>query len=766
MVSTSQEADKQKELASRYINSTARHIFLTGKAGTGKTTFLKKIIHDTHKKAIVAAPTGIAAINAGGITLHSLFQLPFASFIPSDSGLVNLPITTEVKTPLSLIRGIKFFDAKRKLLRELELLIIDEVSMLRADILDAIDSILRHVRRQRKVPFGGVQMLFIGDLLQLPPVVGNGEWAVLKHFYPGMFFFNARVLKESPPVYIELDHIYRQTDQDFISLLNKLRDNRANAEELARLNRLVKPGFDPTHHEGYIFLTTHNYKAEQINKRAMQKIRKPEFTYDALVEGDFGEKLYPVEYTLRLKEGAQVMFIKNDHSGEKRYFNGKIGIIDSLGDDYINVRFEDGTPTVKVERYVWENKKYSVHQDTSQIVETLTGTFSHYPVKTAWAITIHKSQGLTFDKAVIDVSSAFAPGQIYVALSRLSGLNGLVLSEAIPSNPPKQETVLTEFASNRLSYNALQDSLEQDAKTYLNRELLRAYDLDELCDTVKWHVKSYNKDEARSVMQGFKPWADDLYADCLSLKVISDRFLKQLKHLIAAGDMADLQARVTKAGNYFKPELKKFSQRILDHIMNIHMMKGVKKYTSELRDLESTFFSKLQFLSKTDTLLKTIPANIEPTRKNTNDPQLNAERDKMLSEEVTNILATGKKRSSKSRKSISEQEKQAGKVKGHSAALSYGLYLKGKSIEDIAKERELSESTIMTHMIQYVQKGLLDVGLFLEKEKMSQILAASKAVNSTRLTDIMAVLGDEFTFTDVRLALAAKNSDDTESQDV
>lgn len=766
MVSTSQEADKQKELASRYINSTARHIFLTGKAGTGKTTFLKKIIHDTHKKAIVAAPTGIAAINAGGITLHSLFQLPFASFIPSDSGLVNLPITTEVKTPLSLIRGIKFFDAKRKLLRELELLIIDEVSMLRADILDAIDSILRHVRRQRKVPFGGVQMLFIGDLLQLPPVVGNGEWAVLKHFYPGMFFFNARVLKESPPVYIELDHIYRQTDQDFISLLNKLRDNRANAEELARLNRLVKPGFDPTHHEGYIFLTTHNYKAEQINKRAMQKIRKPEFTYDALVEGDFGEKLYPVEYTLRLKEGAQVMFIKNDHSGEKRYFNGKIGIIDSLGDDYINVRFEDGTPTVKVERYVWENKKYSVHQDTSQIVETLTGTFSHYPVKTAWAITIHKSQGLTFDKAVIDVSSAFAPGQIYVALSRLSGLNGLVLSEAIPSNPPKQETVLTEFASNRLSYNALQDSLEQDAKTYLNRELLRAYDLDELCDTVKWHVKSYNKDEARSVMQGFKPWADDLYADCLSLKVISDRFLKQLKHLIAAGDMADLQARVTKAGNYFKPELKKFSQRILDHIMNIHMMKGVKKYTSELRDLESTFFSKLQFLSKTDTLLKTIPANIEPTRKNTNDPQLNAERDKMLSEEVTNILATGKKRSSKSKKSISEQEKQAGKVKGHSAALSYGLYLKGKSIEDIAKERELSESTIMTHMIQYVQKGLLDVGLFLEKEKMSQILAASKAVNSTRLTDIMAVLGDEFTFTDVRLALAAKNSDDTESQDV
>ncbi len=766
MVSASREANKQKELASRYINSTARHIFLTGKAGTGKTTFLKKIINDTHKKAIVAAPTGIAAINAGGVTLHSLFQLPFASFVPSESGLENLPITTEIKTPLSLIRGVKFFDAKRKLLRELELLIIDEVSMLRADILDAIDTILRHVRRRRRVPFGGVQMLFIGDLLQLPPVVGNDEWAVLKHFYPGMFFFNARVFKESPPVYIELEHIYRQSDKHFIALLNKLRDNRANAEDLAVLNKLVKPGFDPTHHEGYIFLTTHNYKAEQINKRALQKIRKPEFTYEALLEGDFGEKLYPVDCTLRLKEGAQVMFIKNDHTGEKRYFNGKIGIVDSLGDDYINVRFEDGTSSVKVDRYVWENKKYSVNRDNNEIVETLTGTFSHYPLKTAWAITIHKSQGLTFDKAVIDVSSAFAPGQIYVALSRLTGLSGLVLSESLPSSPPKQEAMLTEFASTRQPYTALLDSLVKDAKAYLNRELLRAYDLEELCDTVKWHVKSYNKDEARSAKQGFKSWADELYADCLSLKTISDRFLKQLKHLISSGDMAVLQVRVTKAGNYFKPELKKFSHRILDHIKDIQSLKGVKKYTSELRDLESTFFSKIQFLSKTDTLLKNIPANVEPTSKNTNDPQLSADREKMLDEELTSILSAGKKQAPKSGKSSSDQEKKAKTVKGFSAEISYGLYLKGKSIEDIARERELSESTIMSHMIQYVQKGLLDVKLFLDKEKMNQILAASKAVNSTRLTEIMAVLGDEFTFTDVRLALAAKDSEDQASQKV
>lgn len=744
-----------KQLASRFINSTSRHIFLTGKAGTGKTTFLREIVNHTHKKAIIAAPTGIAAINAGGVTLHSLFQMPFASFVPADNSLANMRINTEIKTPQSLIRGIKFFEAKRKLLRELELLIIDEVSMLRADILDAIDTILRHIRRKRSLPFGGVQILFIGDLLQLPPVVKNADWDILRNFYPSMFFFNAKVLQNNPPLYIELEHIYRQSDPHFISILNKLRDNQLDTSTITFLNNYVKSGFDPENSKGYVFLTTHNYKADNINNKAINKIRKPEFVYDAIVEGDFNEKLYPLDYNLRLKEGAQVMFVKNDHTGEQRYYNGKIGTVESLREKHIEVSFSDGSPPTKVDRYIWENKKYSVNPQNNDIEEQLTGTFSHYPIKLAWAITVHKSQGLTFAKAVIDVSSAFAPGQIYVALSRLTGLEGLVLSEALPRKPPEQDIQLSRFFASKPSPDDLLQSLKKDSQIFIRQELLRTYDFTDLSQAVYRHLQTYTKDELRSAKQGFRPWAVALQADITALKQIADRFLKQLSVILKTGNVIALQQRVKKAGAYFKPELKKLSQCVLDQMVTINGIKGVKKYTKELQDLESIFFGRIQMLHKMDVLIKTMIENTEPTRKNTTDPNLQKERDEMLSDDVKSILNKGKKRPKNKSDSEPDYDNPDKGQKGYSAVVSYKLFKDGKTIEEIAKIRDLAETTIMSHMVQNVENGKLEAGHFLEKEKMHQILKASKAVNSTMLSEIMAVLGDEFTYTDIRMALAA-----------
>ncbi len=745
--------DNKKQLASRFINSTGRHIFLTGKAGTGKTTFLKDIVEQTHKKAVVAAPTGIAAINAGGVTLHSLFQLPFGSFIPSDNSLAQMTITTEVHTPRSLIRGTKFFEAKRKLLRELELLIIDEVSMLRADLLDAIDNILRHVRRKRGIPFGGLQILFIGDLQQLPPVIKNDEWDILQRHYQSMFFFQAKALQNNPPLTIELDHIYRQSDPRFIAILNKLRDNKIGADDTASLNRYVKPSFNPLNAEGYIFITTHNHKADCINNEAIQKINKPEYVYDAMVEGDFGEKLYPVDFSLRLKEGAQVMFVKNDYSGEGRYHNGKIGVVESLSDNHIKVRFNDGSPPANVDRYTWENKKYSLNPDNNEIEENRTGIYSHFPLKLAWAITVHKSQGLTFEKAVIDVSSAFAPGQIYVALSRLTGLGGLVLSETLPGRPPGQDPQLKAFYEGKPSTDVLKESLKADSQKYVGQELLRTFDFSDLGDSVKWHIKGYNKEKCRSAKQDFRPWALALHADLMTMKTVADRFLTQLMQMLRKEDNAALQKRVNKATVYFKPQLQNFSKRIMDHIVAVNILKGMKAYIRELRELESIFFGRIQMLHKSEALIKALLENTEPTKATTGNPALQQEREAMMGEEVKHILEKGRKKQARQRKSKSVEDKQ--EKKDTSAEISYQLYKEGISIEEIVKLRGLAFSTIMSHMATNVENGLLDVSLFLEKEKMEQILAASKAVDSKKLTDIMAVLGDEFTYTDVRMALAA-----------
>jgi energy-coupling factor transporter ATP-binding protein EcfA2 len=413
------------QLATDFVVATNRAVFLTGKAGTGKTTFLRQIKQHTHKQTAVVAPTGVAAINAGGSTIHSFFQLPFNPYLPEkQSGIA----TTSVAGKSELISRIKITSNRKKIFQELELLIIDEISMVRCDTLDAIDVILRHFRYRPNEPFGGVQLLLIGDMFQLSPVAVGREWSELSQYYKSPYFFHSRVIMQQSPIYIELDKIYRQNNDDFIEVLNAVRNNNLSPEGYALLQKRYDPHFKPAKDENYITLSTHNYIADEINANELASVPGVVEVFKATIKGEYPEKNYPLDSELKLKVGAKVMFIKNDLEKEKRYYNGKIGTITLIDKDSILVQCPGDPEPISVNQYLWENIKYDVDSKTHSIEEVVIGTFQQYPLRLAWAITIHKSQGLTFEKAIIDAGKAFAPGQVYVALSRCTSLEGLVLS--------------------------------------------------------------------------------------------------------------------------------------------------------------------------------------------------------------------------------------------------------------------------------------------------------------------------------------------------
>lgn len=455
------QTNEQLDLAFNFLQHTGTNLFLTGKAGTGKTTFLRKLKEISPKRMIVVAPTGVAAINAGGVTIHSFFQLPFGPYLPERGNPAD-----SRQTGFSH----KFSREKINIIRSLDLLVIDEISMVRADLLDAVSDVLRRFKDRNK-PFGGVQLLLIGDLQQLAPVAKEEEWNLLKDYYPSAFFFDSKALKESPYLSIELVKVYRQADPTFVNLLNKVRDNCFDAPTLEMLNRRYRPGFRPDDEEGYITLTTHNYLAAQINNRKLSALPGRSYTFVAEIKDDFPAYSYPTDERLELKEGAQVMFIKNDSSGEKRYYNGKIGKVVFLHPEKIVVADKEGNE-ITVERETWNNVKYTLDAETNEIGESIAGAFSQYPLKTAWAITIHKSQGLTFERAVIDASAAFSHGQVYVALSRCKSLEGLVLSSPIRQEALIKDERIAQYTASLAEKRPGQSQLKEAEALYY-RELVK-----------------------------------------------------------------------------------------------------------------------------------------------------------------------------------------------------------------------------------------------------------------------------------------------------
>jgi hypothetical protein len=532
-------------IAEEFIRDTSRCIFLTGKAGTGKTTFLKHIRDTTTKTTVVAAPTGVAAIHAGGVTLHSFFQLPFSPFVPvagqGGQGLIDR---------YNLLKESKIDGEKKALLRSLELLIIDEISMVRCDILDAIDTILRYYRGKERLPFGGVQVLFIGDLFQLPPVMPDNDWRLLNEYYASPFFFDARVIHECKPVYLELKKIYRQQDPVFIELLNGVRNNITGGEHLTMLNERYMPEFNPDKVEKYVTLTTHNQKADAINARELDALSGHAMIYEGVIEGDFQDRSFPTDRILKLKVGAQVMFIKNDMERIRRYYNGKIGTVTALDDEKIIVQCSEDEPEIEVTRDMWRNVRYSLNRDTRQIEEEQLGTFTQYALRLAWAVTIHKSQGLTLDKVIIDAGQSFAPGQVYVALSRCTSLSGIVLHSKIFKSSIQTDPRVIAFAAQERSPEELQPVLASSRLDHIVQALISVFDLNfirlEVEDFIKKAEKrkTINKEELSDI-------TSDILAALDGKQQVAEKFHNQLTELSRLGRYEQIKERVEAAVTYF-----------------------------------------------------------------------------------------------------------------------------------------------------------------------------------------------------------------------
>ena len=586
------ENNPQLQLARDFIEHTGMNVFLTGKAGTGKTTFLRQLREHSPKRMIVVAPTGVAAINAGGITIHSFFQLPFSPYVPGT--------TFQAAGEGSNRPAHRFSREKINIIRTIDLLVIDEVSMVRADMLDAVDDVLRRYRDKDK-PFGGVQLLLIGDLQQLAPVIKDSEWELLKPYYPSAYFFHSRALAATDYVAIELKHVYRQQNQQFIDLLNHVRKGHIDVHFLDILNQRYLPNFRPPEEEGYITLTTHNHNAKRINEMKMAQLPTQAYTYKAEIQGNFPDYLYPTDESLLLKKGAQVMFVKNDSSPEKRYYNGKIGTVTAISAQSIEVTGKEDSTPIRVNREEWTNSKYTLDEESGDIRESVEGTFRQYPLKTAWAITIHKSQGLTFERMIVDASAAFAHGQVYVALSRCKSLEGLVLSSPLNAKALIKDAAVDQFISGVEANEPDQAVLQDASRAYFSQLLLEQFDY----NVLKRRLRYLSRLLAEQVQRLYPEWVERCRAADEAAKEklldVSERFHQQLQYLMSTSQdwetNPQIADRTSKGAAYFLQETQNILSALLAEGMpEIDNKEARKQITNALQRLQEAYDVKIATL--------------------------------------------------------------------------------------------------------------------------------------------------------------------------
>ncbi len=815
------QQNPQLELANNFVQHTNRNIFLTGKAGTGKTTFLHQLKKTSNKRMAVVAPTGVAAINAGGVTIHSLFQLPFGPYIPNQENDRNAPFKKQ------------FNRDKINLIKSLDLLVIDEISMVRADVLDAMDEVLRRYRNRSK-PFGGVQLLMIGDLHQLSPVANKEESALLKPYYETLYFFSSKALKQTPLVNIELKHIYRQADTVFIDLLNAIRENQISKQILDDLNKRHVPDFKPNEQEGYITLTTHNYAAQQLNATKLLEIKQPVHQFKAVVQGEFPEFSYPTVLDLELKVGAQVMFVKNDSSREKLFYNGKIGKVIRVEDEVIFVKCSGEEDEILVGPVVWQNIKYALNPTTKEIEETVIGSFTQYPLRLAWAITIHKSQGLTFEKAIIDAQDAFAHGQVYVALSRCKTLEGMVLSK-----PLKVESVITDrtiatytIESER---NVPTENVLTEAKRAFQETLLR-----ELFDfnPIKFRYFALLKlaEENDNLLAGsFAQTLHELKVTAeKEIYAVADKFQTQLNQFLQQTTLPEnneeLQERVKKAAAYFVVKLEQMLLLPLKNLVvetdNKAIRKNVQGALSALKqevavkfqvikEASDKGFHALAYLQNKanaaiDLSLAVEKTAASPQNKTESDAEklaypdlhtalrnwrnrlaeennipayvifhqkalddlvkylpstlkelesikgIGPTRVKKYGEEILSYIDAFCKNKNIERKSLDLAVPKE-KTKTATSQVSFDLFKSGKTITEIAAERDLVISTIEGHLCYFIETGQLEITQIFPQEIVDQINNYLSQNQPENLNEAKAALGDAVSYSAIRAVIKQVN---------
>lgn len=722
-------------MATRYVYYTGQHVFITGKAGTGKTTLLRRFKQECTKKMAIVSPTGVAAIHAGGVTIHSFFQLPPGAFIPTMENFWEAESNRFI-THQGLLKNIRLTKAKRDILQELELLIVDEVSMLRADMLDAMDAILRWVRSKQDIPFGGVQLVYFGDLYQLPPVVKEDEWAVLKNYYQTPFFFSAQVIQEAPPLYIELDTIYRQTDRRFIDVLNCIRNNEITDDEINFLNRRYDPYFQPSPDDPYIILTTHNYKAEQVNQKSLNSLYSDEFVFEGEITDEFNEKVLPVEKTLRLKKGAQVMFIRNDSGEHRRYYNGKIGIITDISSEHICVTCPGEEEMIELNKEVWNNIRYVYNPDKDILEEEILGTYSQYPIRLAWAITIHKSQGLTFEKAIIDSVDSFSPGQVYVALSRLTSLNGLVLS-----TPVHRDAIKTDERIALLKKHIIEPEDEPAFYREQQHRFLRQY----ITECFLWHYTLKKVDEhigqKKLELIQEEPDAADvfqwIYWQGNELQRVGNAFVRQLDQLMNSADLnawKKTSERLTAAFDYFNKELQQLLDKIEHLLDSLRKKKRTKKKIRDLESLKLLYIHQIEKIGRAEMIAKSMVAG----------------------EDLANAFHFKLRPTHAEKMNSSASETKSNKPqKGDTYKITLLLFQQGKTIEEIARERNMALSTIEGHLAKLVEYNQLTAEEVIGSEKVIHIVNTAIQLQTSQLTPIKESLGDNYTYGEIRIALSS-----------